>query len=88
MSDEQIGRYIRLLCFQHQNGHLSEATMKSLCKGTDEIVFSRLLKDDNEHYYNKEMELEVQSRTSISKTNSDNANTRWGKEESYSEKLE
>ncbi len=85
MSDEQAGRYIRLLCFQHQNGHMPESIMISFCKGVDSVVFAKFLIDNNGLYYNEEMELEIQRRTGISKTNSKNATIRWDKEKNEPE---
>ena len=80
MSDEQMGQFIRLLCVQHQNGHLREATMLSFCKGKkDELVFSRFSKDNKGLYYNEEMENEKIRRAEVSKTKSENALMRWVK---------
>jgi hypothetical protein len=79
MTDEQVGKFIRLLCYHHQNGHLTEATMLSYCKGRDEIVFSRFLKDDEGLYYNEEMEKEKARRADVSKSKSDNAKAGWEK---------
>jgi hypothetical protein len=81
MSDEQCGQFIRLLCSQHQNGHLTEATMLSFCKSKkDELVFSRFKKDEKGLYYNVEMEKEVMRRAEVSKSKSENVNKRWSKE--------
>jgi hypothetical protein len=81
MSDEQVGQFIRLLCMQHQNGHLTEVSMLSFCKGKkDELVFSRFSKDDIGLYYNEEMGKEVKRRADVSKSKSDNANKRWEEE--------
>ena len=41
MSDEQVGKYIRLLCLQHQKGKLSKKDMLNICKSYDEDVFSK-----------------------------------------------
>ena len=30
MSDEQVGRYIRLLCIQHQKGKLADKDLKNI----------------------------------------------------------
>jgi len=39
-SDEQVGKYIRLLMAQHQHGRLSEKQMLYICKNKDiEINF-------------------------------------------------
>jgi len=32
MTDEQVGKYIRLLCLQHQKGYLTEKDMISIRK--------------------------------------------------------
>lgn len=80
MSDEQVGKYIRLLCYQHQNGHSTEAEMISLCKGRDELVFSKFLKDEKGLYYNEEMENEILRRSDVSKSKTQNVTKRWDQE--------
>jgi hypothetical protein len=35
MTDEQVGKYIRLLCLQHQKGSLTEKDMLKICKTYD-----------------------------------------------------
>lgn len=62
MSDEQVGRYIRLLCIQHQKGRLSEKDMLNICKTYDEDIFEKFTKDENGKYYNKRLEEEIQKR--------------------------
>jgi len=81
MTDEQVGKFIRILCYQHQNGHLPEAEMIAFCKGRDELVFSKFVRDDKGLYFNEEMENEVTRRGAIREKNSINAHKRWGKEE-------
>ena len=39
MSDEEVGQYIRLLCLQHQKGHLREKDMISICKECNEEIY-------------------------------------------------
>ena len=82
MTDEQVGKFIRILCYQHQNGHLPEADMISFCKGRDELVFSKFAKDDAGLYYNEEMENEVIRRMGVRGGKSENANKRWEKAKS------
>ena len=82
MTDEQVGKFIRILCYQHQNGHLPEADMISFCKGRDELVFSKFAKDDAGLYYNEEMENEVIRRMGVPGGKSENANKRWEKAKS------
>lgn len=80
MTDEQVGKFIRLLCYQHQNGHMTEADMVSFCKGRDELVFSKFIQDKKGLYYNEEMEKERQRRAEVAKSKSQSARTRWDKE--------
>jgi uncharacterized protein YdaU (DUF1376 family) len=87
MTDEQVGKYIRILCFEHQNGHLQESDLLSFCKGRDELVFSKFVQDESGLYYNEEMEKEVKRRTGIREGNSDNAYKRWGRTKNQLEGL-
>lgn len=77
MTDEQAGKYIRLLCYQHQNGHLTETEMLSFCKGYDELVFSKFLRDEQGLYFNEEMENEILRRAGVSEVKSQNITKRW-----------
>lgn len=61
MTDEQVGKYIRLLCFQHQKGILTEKDMMNICKSYDEDIFSKFIKTD-EGYYNQRMKEEAEKR--------------------------
>jgi len=62
MTNEQVGRYIRLLCMQHQQGHLSEERMLNICKTYDKDIFEKFIKDDNGLYYNKRLDEEANKR--------------------------
>ena len=62
MSDEQVGKYIRLLCLQHQHGRLSEQDMLSVCKTYDARVFEKFKVDENGLYFNARMEEETNRR--------------------------
>jgi uncharacterized protein YdaU (DUF1376 family) len=73
MTDEQVGKYIRLLCLQHQRGRLSEKHMLSICKTYDEDVFSKFIKDEEGMYYNRRMELEAIKRKSFTESRRNNA---------------
>jgi hypothetical protein len=80
LSDEQAGQFIRLLCMQHQNGHLTEATLLSFCKGKkDELIFSRFRLNDKGLYYNEEMDNEINRRHEICETNRENIEEYWKK---------
>ena len=61
---EQVGQYTRLLCHQHQLGHLPEQHMLDICKSYDNPVFKKFIKDENGLWYNIRMEKEIKKRLS------------------------
>lgn len=61
-TDEQRGQYIRLLCEQHQNGHIPENHMVSVCFSLGSPVIKKFTKDKNGLYYNERMENEIIKR--------------------------
>lgn len=75
MSDDQIGKYIRLLCLQHQRGHLTEKDMIFICKSYDEDIFSKFKIDDEKKYYNDRLEHEIIRRKAYSDSRSKNRKT-------------
>ena len=63
MTDEQVGRYIRLLCLHHQNGRLSEFVMRNTMAGElDPGVIAKFKVDDDGNYYNERLESEAAKR--------------------------
>jgi len=66
MTDEQVGKYIRLLCSQHQHGHMTERDMLKICKTYDEDIFEKFDKDSDGKYYQHRLELEVNKRIAYS----------------------
>ena len=72
MSDSQLGKYIKILCTQHQKGHLSEKDMLKICKRYDKDIFDKFVKDENGKYYNIRLEKEIEKRSAYSKSRSDN----------------
>ncbi len=71
-TDAQAGQYIRLLCLQHQHGHLAKEDMLKICKRHDKDIFKKFSKDENSLYYNERLETEVVKRKVYSKSRSDN----------------
>ena len=61
LTDEQVGKYIRLLCLQHQKGILTEKDMLNICKTYDEDVFKKFIKT-NQGYYNERLKFEAEKR--------------------------
>jgi hypothetical protein len=63
-TDEQVGQYSRLLCHQHQLGHLPEQHMLNICKTHDSPVWKKFTKDENGFWYQHRMEIEIKKRAS------------------------
>ena len=72
MSDSQLGKYIKILCTQHQKGHLSEKDMLKICKRYDKDIFEKFVKDENGKYYNIRLESEIAKRSAYSKSRANN----------------
>jgi hypothetical protein len=68
MSDEQVGKYIRLLCMQHLHGRLSEKHMMHICRTYDADIFAKFKKDDSGLYYNQRVEDEINKRKNFSES--------------------
>lgn len=68
MTDEQVGKYIRLLCVQHQKGHLSKKDMLNICKTYDEDVFSKFETDENGLFFNTRLDEEINKRRAYSES--------------------
>lgn len=72
MTDEEIGQYIKLLCLQHQKGHLKEKDMLNICKTYNEDIFSKFKKDEEGNYYNERLEYEANKRKAYSESRRNN----------------
>jgi hypothetical protein len=82
MDNEQVGKYIRLLCLQHQKGKLSEKDMLSICKAYDVEIWDKFKVEDG-LYYNERMLNETIRRQKFSESRRNNAKS--PKKESTSE---
>jgi hypothetical protein len=71
-TDEQVGKFLRILMAQHQHGHLTEQQMIFICKSYDKEVFSKFIKDEQGLYFNIRLEFEVNKRRSFSESRSKN----------------
>jgi hypothetical protein len=67
-TDDQVGKYIRLLCIQHQTGHLEEKHMINICKTYDKDIFSKFIRDENGLYYNERLDNEINRRSNYCET--------------------
>ena len=71
MTDEQVGKYIRLLCLQHQKKYLSEKDMLNICKSYDEDIYCKFVKDEN-GFYNERLREVAEKRKLYSESRSNN----------------
>jgi len=58
MTDEEVGQYIKLLCIQHQKGHIPDKIMKRYLPA----VQDKFIKDDDGLWYNERLEYEIDRR--------------------------
>ena len=67
MTEAQVGKYIRLLCLQQQNGGLTEKEMLKVCGEKDEEIWAKF-EFENGHYFNKRMLIETKKRKEFIKS--------------------
>ncbi len=58
MTDEEVGKYIRLLCRQHLKGNIHPKFMGDL----SEEILSKFVQDNQGNYYNKRLKHEIDRR--------------------------
>lgn len=85
MTHEQKGKYITLLCLQHQQGHLSEKHMLSVCSAYDADIWCKFKQDDDGNYYNQRMEDESAKRCKYTESRRSNALKKDSISEAYTE---
>ena len=68
MTNEEVGVYIRLLCRQHQKGHIPESRIKTV----PEEVQSKFTKDENGLYYNERLDKEIEKRQKYTESRRNN----------------
>ena len=80
MSNEQVGKYIRLICLQHQKGHLTTEQMGKLLEDTDGEVLEKFRQDEDGKWYNVRADQEIEKRVKYSEYQSELAKRRWNKD--------
>jgi hypothetical protein len=55
MTMEQRGKYITLMCIQHQKGYLTNADMKSVLNEEDYLLAEKFYKGTDGNWYNQKM---------------------------------
>ena len=87
MTNEQVGKYIRLLCLQHQKGKLTEKDMLSICKAYDFEIWDKF-KRDGDLFYNERMFIETERRQKFSESRRNNAKSTKNICKAYAEHME
>jgi hypothetical protein len=72
MDNDQVGKFIRLMCAQHQKGRLTEKDMLKICVTHDDDIFSKFAVDEAGLYYNERLEQEVVKRKAYSESRRNN----------------
>jgi len=86
MTNEQRGKYILLICLQHQKGHLTTEQMSKVLADDDLEVFEKFRQDDEGKWYNTRTDLEIEKRERYSEYQSELAKRRWNKDAKVSAK--
>lgn len=82
MTDEQVGRYIRLMCLQHQKGELTEAVMLSVMGGVwDEAVAAKFIRSETGTFYNERLLSEMDKRRAFTESRRKNLESRRNRNE-------
>jgi uncharacterized protein YdaU (DUF1376 family) len=79
LTHAQVGKYIRLICAQHQHGRLSEERIMHICGDMDVAVLDKFQKDQDGNYYNLRLEAEIEKRKKFSESRRGNIKKRWEK---------
>ena len=72
MTNEQVGKYIRLLCLQHQKGKLTEKDMLSICQAYDVDIWEKFEQVDG-FFINNRMYDEAIRRSKFTESRRNNA---------------
>lgn len=64
--DIDVGRWIKLMCYLHQKGHLLYEQVLDIIKDENSIIFSKLKIDEKGLYYNERLDFEIAKRKAYS----------------------
>jgi hypothetical protein len=68
MNYVQRGKFITLMCIQHQKGFLTEGDMKSVLTEEDYVLFEKFYKDSDGKYYNEKMTAVIEERKTFTES--------------------
>lgn len=72
MDYEERGKYITLLCIQHQKGYLTEKDLKLILEDSDIEIFNKFKLAEDGYYYNIKMKECAAARKAYSESRSNN----------------
>jgi uncharacterized phage protein (TIGR02220 family) len=72
MPFDERGKYITLLCYQHQNGRMNEETIRLLVGSISDNLKSKFKQDSNGLFYNERLESEIEKRTKFIESRTNN----------------
>jgi len=76
-SFEEKGKYVHLLCTQHQNGHLPESYMLKIIGDKTNQVWNKFIKDNEGLYFNVRMDEETKRRKNFTESRKKNISKRY-----------
>lgn len=78
MTDEEVGKYIRILCHQADKGALTEVQLKRICRTNlvPYAIMEKLRQDENGNYYQQRMKIEREKRINYSESRRKNRETK------------
>ncbi len=79
----EIGQLIKLLCVQHQTGHLSKKTIRLSVGKVSRDVLALFEVDENGLYYSKRLDEEIAKRLKFSESRRNNIQKRYKKDATY-----
>lgn len=77
MTDEEVGQYIKLMCRQHQKGHIPTAIIQR----ASEAVQEKFVQDDEGKWYNERLEKEIVKRAKFTESRRRNLESKKEKKE-------
>jgi uncharacterized phage protein (TIGR02220 family) len=80
MNYTQKGKFIHLLCLQHQQGHLEPEDFFDIVDPTDRKLVSQFVLDNEGKYYNEDLEKVLTQKSKHIDKQRENAKKRWEKD--------
>jgi uncharacterized protein YdaU (DUF1376 family) len=78
-TDEQVGKYTRLLCAQHQHGHLTIEQVNYICRTNEPTILKKFVQDQDGLFFNERLEEEMKKRKSFCDSRKENIKKRYNK---------